>query len=423
MNSSKKLEQQWEGDVLERKQYANFLYRLLISKYEVAQKMSAESGAICFALDGDWGTGKTFFTTKWAKDIEELQHPVVVFDAWKSDLADDPLIGFIADLRAALKPWADKIPLGAKVKEQVRDEFYGAFRKAGRALYPTAKVIGRGLLKKIAGVESDELVAALGGSTDSALENKKEDELEIRSISNEAIDKLFDQSLDEHEQRITLINEVKDSLQKLLDYLHQHAEARLPLFVFVDELDRCRPTYAIALLEAVKHIFDVPGVCFCVSTNLVQLAESVRGVYGSGFDGSRYLKRFFSFEYSLPEPTVDSFAKVLAERSEALLRRAVVTGLARDKQAQTPTKELIGEVFAFVSRGFGLDLRSQQQVFAVAEAAISGIPADKAVHLRISRQGGHRFHVMAARDFTARRPPISRMAATPYFVGRVVKQA
>ncbi|MGD9842759.1 MAG: hypothetical protein AB7U99_07625 [Steroidobacteraceae bacterium] len=36
--------------------------------------------------------------------------------------------------------------------------------------------------------------------------------------------------------------------------------------------------------------------------------------------------------------------------------------------------------------------------------------------LRISRQGGHRFHVMAARHFTARRPPISRMAATPYWV-------
>jgi hypothetical protein len=33
--------------------------------------------------------------------------------------------------------------------------------------------------------------------------------------------------------------------------------------------------------------------------------------------------------------------------------------------------------------------------------------------LRISRQAGHLFHVMPATDFTACRPGVSRMPATP----------
>ena len=30
--------------------------------------------------------------------------------------------------------------------------------------------------------------------------------------------------------------------------------------VCVDELDRCRPEYALSLLEVTRHLFDMPGV-------------------------------------------------------------------------------------------------------------------------------------------------------------------
>ena len=76
----------------------------------------------------------------------------------------------------------------------------------------------------------------------------------------------------------------------MITVLEDQAGVQLPLFVFVDELDRCRPDYAIELLEGIKHLFGVPGVYFVVATNTVQLGESVKAVYGSGFDGVRYLK-------------------------------------------------------------------------------------------------------------------------------------
>ncbi|WP_081764293.1 P-loop NTPase fold protein [Sphingobium sp. Ant17] len=66
-----------------------------------------------------------------------------------------------------------------------------------------------------------------------------------------------------------------------------------PIFVVVDELDRCRPDYAIALLESIKHLFDVPGVVFVIALHGRQLTASIEAVYGAKFDATAYLRRFF----------------------------------------------------------------------------------------------------------------------------------
>ena len=70
-------------------------------------------------------------------------------------------------------------------------------------------------------------------------------------------------------------------------------EKELPLFILIDELDRCRPNYAIELLENIKHIFDIPGIVFIVATDSKQLSHSINAVYGSKFASEKYLKRFF----------------------------------------------------------------------------------------------------------------------------------
>ena len=67
----------------------------------------------------------------------------------------------------------------------------------------------------------------------------------------------------------------------------------------VDELDRCRPTFAIELLERVKHVFDVPNILFVFGLNRDELCKSLRSVYGE-IDADVYLRRFFDFEFNLP---------------------------------------------------------------------------------------------------------------------------
>ena len=50
------------------------------------------------------------------------------------------------------------------------------------------------------------------------------------------------------------------------------------LIIFIDELDRCRPTYAIELLERIKHLFSIERLVFVLSTDTIQLAHSIRAI-------------------------------------------------------------------------------------------------------------------------------------------------
>nr|WP_279504657.1 P-loop NTPase fold protein [Aeromonas veronii] len=68
----------------------------------------------------------------------------------------------------------------------------------------------------------------------------------------------------------------------------------------IDELDRCRPSYAVEMLETIKHIFDIPKVVFVLATDTEQLQHAIKVIYGDGFDAQNYLGRFFMRRFNLP---------------------------------------------------------------------------------------------------------------------------
>jgi len=61
----------------------------------------------------------------------------------------------------------------------------------------------------------------------------------------------------------------------------------------VDELDRCRPDFALGLLERIKHLFDVEGIAFVLLVNRSQIEGYIRTVYGNA-DAEAYLLKFGS---------------------------------------------------------------------------------------------------------------------------------
>lgn len=63
--------------------------------------------------------------------------------------------------------------------------------------------------------------------------------------------------------------------------------------IFIDELDRCRPEFAIKVLEQTKTLFQQDNIVVVYSTDITQLAHSLQGVYGPRFDGRKYLERFY----------------------------------------------------------------------------------------------------------------------------------
>ena len=74
-----------------------------------------------------------------------------------------------------------------------------------------------------------------------------------------------------------------------------------PLIVVIDELDRCRPDYALEIIEVIKHFFAVSHVHFVLGVNLHALENSVKARYGPEIDASAYLQKFLSFTLSLPD--------------------------------------------------------------------------------------------------------------------------
>jgi len=87
------------------------------------------------------------------------------------------------------------------------------------------------------------------------------------------------------------------------------------LVIIVDELDRCRPTFAIQTLELAKHLFSVKGLIFVFALDIKQLSNSVKTVYGLGMDAAGYLGRFFDYIGRMPNTSREVFIKNLTDRN------------------------------------------------------------------------------------------------------------
>jgi len=337
----------WSEDVLDRKPLANYLTRSL--KAQSVSLATIERG-LTVALDGDWGSGKSFFVTNWCNDLRAAGHPVVYFDAWENDIGDEAAVSLMAAILSELRTCLPKGDVVATKARQLRKD---SIKKLRRALMPAAGLVLKGILKKTTSIAVDELVEVFVES------NGKEGEDSSVKV-DDILDDLFEKALLEHDSRKQELAAFKVSLADLLNLVCGN-EKNKPLFVFVDELDRCRPSYAIKLLEEIKHIFGVKDVVYVVSTNIDQLQSSVRAVYGAEFDGRRYLRRLFNREYLLPKVDGTSFAESFIARM-GWMPPKVELGLPYT----SGERETIADVWVLISDAFGFDYRTQEQVFSLA---------------------------------------------------------
>ena len=100
----------------------------------------------------------------------------------------------------------------------------------------------------------------------------------LTTIQSITPSKLLDDEIEAFEERKHAVEAMKKSLGRLIDSLHGTASPP-PVFIVIDELDRCRPTYAVKLLEERKHLFDVEGLVFIFGLHGAQLAHSIVGAY------------------------------------------------------------------------------------------------------------------------------------------------
>jgi len=168
---------------------------------------------------------------------------------------------------------------------------------------------------------------------------------------------MISKRIDDYKDAKQSVVQFKSTLAELTQSLGEEEEGRHVIF-FVDELDRCRPTYAVEVLEIIKHLFDVGGVVFILAVTPEQLQHSVKALYGEGTDAIRYLQRFIDLEYRLPQPELNRYVDLLMNR----------LGLKSPK-LQLPIDSVRAGIIA-IAPVFGLSLRQLEKiVFQLALAA------------------------------------------------------
>lgn len=192
--------------------------------------------------------------------------------------------------------------------------------------------------------------------------------LDLDNFAEEAMAEFVGKSLsdavDSYTAEKKLINSFRINLSSALSAIDIDEQQR-KLIIIVDELDRCKPTYAIQLLERVKHLFDLENVIFIVALDKQQLGISLGAVYGAGIDANEYLRRFFDLEYSLSSVDPAEFTKCLYERFGFDEFFASRTNLKLRYEKQ----ELIDSFNAF-SKVFNLSLRAREQCFSRIRIAL-----------------------------------------------------
>lgn len=227
-------------------------------------------------LDGPWGSGKTTFARQWAGVLRKQGHAVVHFDAFAADHHKDPFLVLVEEIHclaseASLAPDSQDLDSFTKGAVAVAKELSLASLEA--TIPGAGRILG--------------LAIEAGSRSDPSL---LEQWLQQAAARKGAV-REFRQHLTSVAAALTAETRVK-----------QDADVVPRLVFIVDELDRCRPLFALAVLERIKHIFGVPQVCFVLVANVNELGKCIRQVYGA-IDVERYLEKFFEIRVQLPGDT------------------------------------------------------------------------------------------------------------------------
>ena len=277
------------------------------------------------AIDSKWGTGKTTFIKMWEAELTKKNISSLYFNAWETDFAEDPLVAFLGELNSIIHTIINE--------ESGKNEIWEKTKKLGghiakRGIPVAIKIATAGII-----------------DTDALLED------EISSLSQ----KLAEEAVDSFNKTKGIIEDFRSNLEILFQNNGDKEINRT--FIFIDELDRCRPTYSLELLERIKHILDIKNLLFILSIDKSQLCNSIKSVYGDEIDSVNYLRRFIDIEYTLKEADRESYINNIYKKFdfESFFENR------KEYRDFSYEKDSFLKLFKLMANGFGLSLREIEQ--------------------------------------------------------------
>lgn len=310
-------------DVLNRQEFVESLAQLI-------DNMSANKVSTTFAINGSWGSGKTFvldllekrLTPTQTEDTAIDKYFIIRYNCWKYDYYDEPLVAIVVAMidiiNQKTRLWND---------ERKKAHVLGILKAVGASFISMAN----GVIKDKVGVDIQALVDETKECVSSEL---------TRVEQSHDYDSYF------------LFNQALRHLQDLIVELTQDQTV---IFV-VDELDRCLPEYAIKVLERLHHLTNgIENEITVISIDKTQLLASINKIFGFT-DPAKYLQKFIHFEIALPYGRISEEFAVKHEEYLALFDKSIV-------QYDDSLEDFFREVFQQI------DVRKQEQLIERAKLA------------------------------------------------------
>lgn len=254
-----------EIDIFNRKGFGESLLNLI----------SNADSHLVLALDAPWGEGKSTFIKMWRGHLKERGVTSIYFDAFENDYQSDPFLAISSQIYSLVDD-EDK-------HKEFREKANAALRVIGRAS------MRLGIRTLTAGILDETVFDSAGTLKDGA---KEASDLIDGYIAN----------------RLEKANEDRESLnafRSLLEGLGKELGGESPVIFVIDELDRCKPRFALEIIESIKHLFSVPNISFVLVMNRNQIEESVRCEYGANVEAYKYLQKFITVWATLPKSSPD----------------------------------------------------------------------------------------------------------------------
>jgi hypothetical protein len=306
---------------LGRKKYAEVLTQIVRSHHE----------GFVLAINNEWGAGKTTFVKMWEQQLKNEGFKTIYFNVWENDFDINPMAAILAELKKLISD-------GNQIS-------YNSLLKKGAILVQNIlPSVIKGVSKRY--IDTEVIINALEGAAKGGTEILKSE-------------------IENYSKKQKGFKEFREELEK---YVSENIETR-PLVFIIDEIDRCRPDFAVEVLEKMKHFFSVPGIVFVLSIDKKQLENAIRGFYGSEqLDAAEYLRRFIDVEYVIPIPLNKEFCNYLFD----------YYGFADFFQSKERSRydDFRGEKQSFLdfaemlSQDKNLTLRQQEKLFAHARLSL-----------------------------------------------------
>lgn len=290
-------------DVLDRQ---NFIQQVI----DLTKVVSENRKSCCFAIEGEWGSGKSFVLERIQECLEKEklngrdQFFVAQYDCWKHDYYEEPVVAIISVLWELTDNYVNAIP------DIVKKDFVSAAKNI------MAKIFTK-MVESKTGVDIEGCFGTGG------------DDKEI-----------YDQYFG-----------FDDAIEQVRAALKEIAEDQT-VVIIVDELDRCLPSYAIKVLERIHHIFyELENIVVIIAMEKKQIENSLHQIYGAGMDVDQYLKKFISFSIKLDNGSARNFITKYADFTDMF-----------DIQQSDEIENFFKNITS------GMDIRTQEKIFEKAES-------------------------------------------------------